>query len=699
MKSIKGKLIVSTFVLVIALVVFALSYFPLQQRKQALLAFENELKVLCNTLALTIALVFEEDNYEILKVAIDFATRDPDLNYIAIFDRNQELIAAYPDTVSEDVMVVTTDLIEGERSVTFGTKILFQDQFHGYVTISKSLESLNAQITTSQFDTIQIGLVVLFLSLLLMYLVARMVANPLMVLTGATQKVAQGEYDVRVDIQRDDEPGILATHFNQMTEALQNHTAALNDEIVVRKRAEEQADAANQAKSTFLANMSHEIRTPLNAILGFTQILDGDSNLNPQQRKSIATIGQSGAHLLALINDILDISKIEAGHESLNETNFDLLGMVQTVGSMFEMRCQQRALQWQLDADVPNVRVFGDEGKLRQILINLLGNSVKFTDSGQVGLTLRVAEGDVYKFEVWDTGPGIPKDKQAAIFEPFQQDQEGLKKGGTGLGLAISVRHVEMMGGHMGLESEVGVGTTFFFSLPLPAVDEPDVDAPERVDWARAKHIVSDTPVRALIIDDVETNREMLAQLLGKIGVETITAANGQDALTLIHQEMPDIVYADIRLSQMDGSEMLARIQEMFGEQATKVVAVTASVFEHQRQNYIDMGFDEFLLKPLSADLVYKSLADLLGVGFEFGEQEAGGGSGFEAIDMSSIKIAPELHDELMDAVDTHSITQLRQALAKLEGEAPALASHLGDMAKEFDMMGIKNAIEGLRAE
>ena len=699
MKTIKGKLIASTFILVIALVVFALSYFPLQQRKQALLAFENELKVLCNTLSLTLALVFEEDNYEIVTVAIEFAKRDPALHYIAIYDQEKELIASYPDTMSSDLMVVTTELIEGEHAVTFGAEILSEEKVHGYVTISKSLHALNAQITTSQFDTIQMGSVVLFLSLILMYLIARMVANPLMTLTEATQKVAQGEYDVRVDIERKDETGILARYFNNMTEALKNHDAALNAEIVERKRAEEEADAANQAKSTFLANMSHEIRTPLNAILGFTQILDGDPNLNAQQRKSIATIGQSGTHLLALINDILDISKIEAGHESLNEANFDLLGMVQTVGSMFEMRCQQKGLSWRLVADVPDVRVFGDEGKLRQVLINMLGNSVKFTDTGEVGLTVSLMGDEGYKFEVADTGPGIPKEKQAAIFEPFQQDEEGLKKGGTGLGLAISVRHVEMMGGEMGLESEVGVGTKFFFTVPLPTVDTPDTASSEHVDWARAKRIVSEEPVRALIIDDVETNREMLAQLLGKVGVETVTAENGEQALALINGEIPDIVYADIRLSQMDGSEALMQIQNKFGSDAMKVVAVTASVFEHQRQSYIDMGFDEFLSKPLSSDLVYKSLADLLGVTYDFGDQEAVDQAVVEDINWDEVRFAPDIYDSLMEAVEMHSITMLRQALAQLEPDAPRVADHLGEMAKVFDMNGIRELVVDRRDE
>jgi signal transduction histidine kinase len=184
--------------------------------------------------------------------------------------------------------------------------------------------------------------------------------------------------------------------------------------------------------------MGHEIRTPMNAILGYAQILDGDPGLQDSHRKAIETIGE---HLLGLINDILDISKIEAGRETLNLTDFDLRDMVDGLGSMFAMRCQQKGLDWKIEADIPTGRVHGDEGKLRQVLINLLGNAVKFTQEGEVGLKVEARAEYRYSFAIRDTGPGIPEDKQTSIFEPFQQEDEGMRQGGTGLGLAISLRH------------------------------------------------------------------------------------------------------------------------------------------------------------------------------------------------------------------------------------------------------------------
>ncbi|MBT4101366.1 MAG: hypothetical protein HOE86_27175, partial [Gemmatimonadetes bacterium] len=218
----------------------------------------------------------------------------------------------------------------------------------------------------------------------------------------------------------------------------------------------EEAQSANRAKSLFLANMSHEIRTPMNAILGYAQILDGADDLPAHHRRAIATVQSSGEHLLALINEVLDISKIEAGRLQLNTGEFDLSEMAHGLGQMFKPRCAEKNLAWHLEADLPKGKVCGDGVKLRQVLINLVGNAVKFTEAGTITLKVVTQEDEIYAFAIDDTGPGIPQEKQASIFEPFQQEEQGVRQGGTGLGLTITRAYIELLGGQIALTSTPG---------------------------------------------------------------------------------------------------------------------------------------------------------------------------------------------------------------------------------------------------
>ena len=278
-------------------------------------------------------------------------------------------------------------------------------------------------------------------------------------------------------------------------------------DITARKRAAEAlqearigAEAANNAKSVFLANMSHEIRTPMNAILGFAQILDRDPNLTDEQRRAVTTIENSGNHLLGLINAILDISKIEAGRDELDPVDFDLQEMLQDLEAMFAVQCAQKGLSWRFDNQVATTVVCGDQRKLQQALINLLGNAVKFTKQGEVVFAVRSSGAAEFTFAVADTGPGISPDRVESIFEPFQQEREGLREGGSGLGLAISGRHVEMMGGRILVDSTVGAGSQFSFTINLPAavgpVGQQDTDSAH---WSSVRHLAGGSTVTALL--------------------------------------------------------------------------------------------------------------------------------------------------------------------------------------------------------
>ena len=295
----------------------------------------------------------------------------------------------------------------------------------------------------------------------------------------------------------------------QNNETLQTQNAQLTE-------AREAAEQANKAKSLFLANMSHEIRTPMNAILGYAQILQRDSELSEPQSRSVETIHRSGEHLLTLINDVLDISKIEAGRMELHPSDFNLQAMLDGLGVMFQVRCEQKQLAWQLQKPGDDrLLVHGDEAKLSQVLINLLGNAVKFTPTGNVSLQVTTVPDEKYRFEIIDSGPGISADVQAAIFEPFHQAASGIKEGGTGLGLAIARRLLELMGGRLDLDSRTGTGSRFFFTLSLPpAAGEVPDSADDR--WSQVSQLAAGYRVRALVADDVSENRERPLQPAGR---------------------------------------------------------------------------------------------------------------------------------------------------------------------------------------
>ena len=481
------------------------------------------------------------------------------------------------------------------------------------------------------------------------------------------------------------------------------------------------AEKANQAKSRFLANMSHEIRTPMNAILGYAQILQRDRNLSPNHQSAIETIHRSGGHLLKLINDVLDISKIEAGRMELQPSDFDLKAFMNNLSVMFQLRCEQKRLGWQVEIpEGHRIPVHGDEAKLSQVLINLLGNAVKFTSKGSIHLRVTASANYVYHFEVIDTGPGVSSEDQAAIFEAFGQSEVGIKEGGgTGLGLSISQRLIELMGGHLELISPIASqevnnlpsstggrgtegegrsgGANFHFTITLPPA-QAAVQTSEQSEWSNVSRLAEGHTVSALVVDDVFENRDVLSQLLIDIGIEVRLAEDGFQALELVAESVPDIVLLDIRMPGMDGPEVAEKIWEMLGRDALKVVAVSASTLEHEQLEIMALGFDDFLPKPFRTEQVYGCLAKHLNVEFEYAEESAEEGAD-GALDFSGVTLPEDLRTRLLEAAELYSVTELEgyfTEVATIGGEHRKLADHLRALRRNHDIDAIVHIIQGI---
>ncbi len=590
------------------------------------------------------------------------------------------ILSAEGNTLSQSK--VENDFVQNTegKSLLYGYTPI-KDQFgrlEGILAIELDATSILQSEKIGAAIALGLFLIILALTVIIVRWLARsLIVDRTLRLNDAAKKLAAGEWHQSLLNESNDELGELANSFNYMAEQLQTSFQKLEEysqtlEQKVKERTVELeqakliADSANQAKSTFIANMSHELRSPLNAILGFAQIMTRSQSLGRENQENVGIVYRSGEHLLSLINNILDLSKIEAGKTTLNPQNFDLHRLLDDIDDMFKIKAEEKNLYLLMEYEPDLLRyVRTDEIKLRQVLINLINNALKFTQSG--GVSIRAGNlktnsqaqvldtnSSTLHFEVEDSGAGIAQEELEHLFEAFSQTKTGKQaQEGTGLGLSISSQFVRLMGGEIKVKSVVGQGTTFLFDIQVTEVAASDITTHQS-----SRRVIALEPnqpkYRILIVDDKPINRQLLIKLLSPLGFELQEANNGQEAVDIWEKWEPHLIWMDIRMPVMDGYTASKIIKSHLKGQATAIIALTASILEEEKAVVMSAGCDDFVRKPFREEEIFQAMNKHIGVKYVYEELIP---------ENTATKTKEVLTPEVMAEIPTEILAQLEEAV------------------------------------
>lgn len=666
--SLKAKITLAMTGLVSTSIIIATSVSLYRNQNIFRQELEQQADVLLTTLTISTAESFYLGNAQLVGDIIEELSKQKAILSSHAYQTDGKIIADteihpqhnlnLPDPLGQKILQSQTTFLDWQSDrLIAGRRVIVDNKISGAISVELTTASLQQKLATEKNQSLILALSTAAITSLITFYFSRSVTEPLKQIITATQYLASGGLDHEIAVKSNDEFAILARTFNFMTselrnmvqdlklraEALHQSEAYASDQALKLKitldelrKAKVAAESANQAKSVFLSNMSHELRTPLNGIMGYAQILRRDRTLSPQQNQGLKIIYDSGNHLLTLINDILDLSKIEAGKLELYPSNIHCPSFFKSIADIMQMQALEKEIVFEsiFSPSLPTA-IQADEKRLRQVLLNLLSNAVKFTDQGSVtwkislitatnqGKQLNKPKVSHYpqqtlRFEVIDTGVGMTAKQLKRIFLPFEQvGKVTSRAAGTGLGLAISMQLVTSMGGQIGVKSKPNQGSTFWFDVTFPVVEATLTNHQTAINTESAEQEYQIVGYQGhkrkiLVVDDKEENRLLVLQMLEPLGFEIILAENGQQEIDLAQQIQPDCILTDLVMPVKSGFEAVQAIRQIPAIRDVIIIAISASVLDSDREKSRIVGCEAFLPKPIKEPQLLSLLQEYL---------------------------------------------------------------------------------------